>query len=131
MPKKILVVEDNPELLELLCLNCEDAGFDTAGAANGVEALEKARSLTPDLIVLDLVLPELDGFTVCERLRKDPATAGVPIIVLTGLTNRACHMAGLESGGTDFFTKPTSPQRLISRIQELLCPSAPAQPAWS
>src|SRR5262249_34283647 len=81
MRKKILLVEDNTELLELLCMNCEDAGLSTATATNGVEALEKARSISPDLIILDLVLPELDGFAVCETLRKDPATATVPIIM--------------------------------------------------
>jgi DNA-binding response OmpR family regulator len=120
MPKKILLVEDNTELLELLCMNCEDAGFSTATATTGVEALEKARSLCPDLIVLDLVLPELDGFAVCETLRKDPATASVPIIMLTGLSSQFSRYAGLESGGTDFFTKPTSPSTLVSRIKHLL-----------
>ena len=100
--------------------NCEDAGFSTATATNGVEALEKARSLSPDLIVLDLVLPELDGFAVCETLRKDPATAAVPIIMLTGLSSQFSRYAGLESGGTDFFTKPASPNALVSRIKHLL-----------
>ena len=120
MRKKILLVEDNTELLELLCMNCEDAGFATDTATNGIQALEKARSAAPDLIVLDLVLPELDGFAVCETLRKDPATASVPIIMLTGLSSQFSRYAGLESGGTDFFTKPTSPNTLISRIKHLL-----------
>ena len=120
MRKKILLVEDNTELLELLCMNCEDAGFETDTATNGIQALEKARSAAPDLIVLDLVLPELDGFAVCETLRKDPATASVPIIMLTGLSSQFSRYAGLESGGTDFFTKPTSPNTLISRIKQLL-----------
>jgi DNA-binding response OmpR family regulator len=127
MKKKILVVEDNTELLELLCLNCEDAGFATATATDGLQALEKARSASPDLIVLDLVLPGMDGFAVCEILRKDPATASVPIIMLSGLTSRFSRLAGLESGGTDFFTKPTSPERLLSRIIELL--GAPSKAA--
>ena len=120
MPKKILIVEDNTDLLELLCMNCEDAGFSTASATNGVEALEKARTLLPDLIVLDLVLPELDGFAVCETLRKESATAAVPIIMLTGLSSQFSRYAGLESGGTDFFTKPASPNALVSRIKHLL-----------
>ena len=120
MPKKILIVEDNTDLLELLCINCQDAGFSTATAVNGLEALEKAHSFAPDLIVLDLVLPELDGFAVCETLRKDPTTAAVPIIMLTGLSSQFSRFAGLESGGTDFFTKPTSPNALVSRIKYLL-----------
>src|SRR5437879_5619097 len=120
MKKKILVVEDNTELLELLCLNCEDAGFATASATNGLDALDKARSFAPDLIVLDLVLPGMDGFAVCETLRRDPATAPVPVIMLTGLSSQFSRLAGLESGGTDFFIKPASPERLVSRINELL-----------
>src|ERR1035441_5359403 len=86
MRKKILVVEDNTELLKLLRLNLKAAGFAIATATNGIEALKKAHSVSPDLVLLDLVLPELDGFAVCETLRKGPTTASIPIIVLTGLT---------------------------------------------
>src|SRR5215468_200953 len=120
MRKKILLVEDNTELLELLCMNCEDAGFETDTATNGIQALEKARSAAPDLIVLDLVLPELDGFAVCETLRKDPATAEVPIILLTGLTSEFTRYAGLESGASDYVTKPVSPAELVSKIKSWL-----------
>ena len=120
MRKKILIVEDDTELLELLRLHLKSAGFAIATARNGIEALKKARSLSPDLVLLDLVLPELDGFAVCETLRKAPATASIPVIMLTGLTSQAARRAGLEAGTRDFITKPVNPQHLVARINELL-----------
>ena len=97
MRKKILVVEDNTELLKLLRLNLKAAGFAIATATNGIEALKKAHSVSPDLVLLDLVLPELDGFAVCETLRKGPTTASIPIIVLTGLNNDSARRATLQA----------------------------------
>jgi two-component system, OmpR family, phosphate regulon response regulator PhoB len=120
MRKKILIVEDNTGLLELLRLNLKAAGFAVATATNGVEALKKAHSLSPDLVLLDLVLPELDGFAVCESLRKGPATASVPIIVLTGLNNDSARLASLQAGTSDFTVKPVNPKLLVARIKELL-----------
>ncbi len=120
MRKKLLVVEDNLEMLKLLRLSFNRAGFSTATATNGIEALKKARSVSPDLILLDLVLPELDGFAVCETLRKAPATQRIPIMILTGLTSEFTRLAGLEAGATEFVTKPVSPQYLVSRIEALL-----------
>ena len=120
MRKKILVVEDNTDLLAVLRLSLKAAGFAVATATNGIEALKKAHSLSPDLIVLDLVLPELDGFAVCETLRRGPATAPIPIVVLTGLTSEAARSAGLKAGACEFITKPVSPKHLVARIKELL-----------
>ena len=120
MRKNILVVEDNTKLLELLRLNLKAAGFAVDTATNGIEALKKAHSLLPDLVLLDLVLPELDGFAVCETLRKGPATASIPIIVLTGLTSDSARWASLQAGTCDFITKPVNPKHLVARIKELL-----------
>jgi two-component system alkaline phosphatase synthesis response regulator PhoP len=120
MSKKILIVDDNVELLELLCLNFKGAGFAIATATNGVDALMKARSLSPDLILLDLILPELDGFAVCEILRNDPATASIPVIMLTGLTSQFSRIAGLEAGANECLTKPISPKYLISKVKDLV-----------
>ena len=120
MRKKILVVEDNTKLLELLGLNLKAAGFAVATATNGIEALKKAHSMSPDLVLLDLVLPELDGFAVCETLRKGPATASIPIIVLTGLTGDAAQSACSEAGACDFVAKPVNPKHLVARIKDLL-----------
>lgn len=130
MPKRILIVEDNTELLELLRLGLKDAGFTAITASNGTEALKKARGTPPDLIVLDLVLPELDGFAVCEILRKDPATAATPIILLTGLAGEFSRYAGLESGANEHMAKPASTDHLVSRIRFWLeQPSAAQRPA--
>jgi DNA-binding response OmpR family regulator len=120
MRKKLLIVEDNSELLELLRLGFNEAGFSIATAVNGVEAVKKARSLAPDLVLLDLVLPELDGFAVCEILRKDEATASTPIIMLTGLTSEFTRYAGMESGADEYVTKPASPDQLLPRIEHWL-----------
>src|SRR5579864_1498702 len=106
MPKKILVVDDDADVVELLCFNLKKAGFAIGTAFNGVEALKKARSIAPDLILLDLMLPELDGFAVCEILRRDPATASIPIIMVTALSTQLARLAGLEAGANAYVTKP-------------------------
>jgi two-component system alkaline phosphatase synthesis response regulator PhoP len=118
--KKILVVEDQPDLLELLREHFKIEGFAIATATNGVDAVRKARSLNPDLVLLDVVLPELDGFAVCEVLRKDPATAKLPILMITGLPGQLTRCAGMESGATDFVTKPVTPSELLARVKDML-----------
>jgi DNA-binding response OmpR family regulator len=120
MRKKLLIVEDNTELLELFRLGLKQAGFSVSTATNGLDAIKKACALGPDLILLDLVLPELDGFAVCERLRSDAATASIRIIMLTGLTSEFTRYAGLESGADEYVTKPASPDQLLPRIQHWL-----------
>jgi DNA-binding response OmpR family regulator len=120
MRKKILVVDDDAELVELISFNLKQAGHSVGTASNGVEALKKARSLEPDLIVLDVMMPELDGFAVCEILRRDSSTATVPILMLTALSSELGRLAGLGSGASEFITKPFSPRVLVQRIEELL-----------
>ena len=120
MRKKILVVDDDAELVELVSFNLKQAGYSIGTAADGVEAIKKARSLAPDLILLDVMMPELDGFAVCEILRRDPAFAQTPIIMLTALSSELGRMAGLGSGATDFLSKPFSPRLLLARIEEML-----------
>jgi len=120
--KKILVVEDDAELVELLSFNLKQAGFAIGTASDGVEALKKARSVSPDLILLDLMLPELDGFAVCEILRRDPATASVPIIMVTAVSSGLARLAGLEAGANDYITKPFNLKQLLARIATLLRP---------
>ncbi len=120
MRKKILLVEDNTELLDLLRLSFKRAGFAVGTATNGIDAVRKARSLKPNAIVLDLVLPELDGFAVCETLRRDRELAELPIIVLTGLTSEFTRFAGMEAGATEYVTKPVSPRQLVSKVRHWL-----------
>jgi two-component system, OmpR family, alkaline phosphatase synthesis response regulator PhoP len=117
MRKKLLIVDDNTELLELMRLGFKQAGFSVSTAANGLDAIKKARSLSPDVILLDLVLPELDGFAACEALRRSQETAAIPIIMLTGLTSEFTRFAGLESGADEYVTKPASPEQLLPRVK--------------
>lgn len=120
MRKKILVVEDDADLVELLRFNLKKAGFAVGTAIDGIEALKKARSLLPDLILLDLMLPELDGFAVCEVLRRDPNTASVPVIILTAMSSQLARLTGLEVGANDYITKPFSSKDLLARIESAL-----------
>jgi two-component system alkaline phosphatase synthesis response regulator PhoP len=127
MRRKILVVDDDPDQLELIRWSLKKAGFVIGTAANGVDALVKTRSDQPDLIVLDLMLPELNGFDICKTLRKDPVTASIPVIMLTGMCSEFSRLTGLESGVNLFLTKPYSPEELVSKVEEMLKQS-PTQP---
>jgi DNA-binding response OmpR family regulator len=118
--KRILVVEDESDLLELLSFNLKKAGFSVATAKSGIEALKKARSVGPDLILLDLMLPELDGFAVCETIRNDPTNASTPIIILTALSSELARLAGFEAGASDYLTKPFRLEELLARVRGLL-----------
>jgi two-component system phosphate regulon response regulator PhoB len=118
--QRILVVDDEPDAVELVEFNLKNAGFDVVTAADGADALKKARTFSPDLIVLDLMLPEVDGLEVCKILRRDPATAGVPIIMLTAKAAEIDRVLGLELGADDYITKPFSPRELVLRVKSLL-----------
>ena len=117
---KILVVDDEPEAVELLEFNLKQAGFSVIAATDGAQALNKARSALPSLIVLDLMLPEIDGLEVCKMLRRDPATARIPIIMLTAKAAEIDRIIGLELGADDYITKPFSPRELVLRIKKVL-----------
>ena len=120
MQTKVLVVEDDADILELISFKLKEAGYAVATATDGLQAVNQARSTSPDLILLDLMLPEFDGFTVCEILRRDSATAAVPIIMLSGWGSESSRIIGLESGADDYVTKPFSPQELLLRVKRLL-----------
>ncbi len=120
MRKKILIVDDDTDLLEVLSQSFREAGFSIATATNGIDALKLTRTLSPDLIVLDVMLPERDGFTVCQTLRRERATAEVPIVMLTGLTSQFERLVGLDCGADDYVMKPVTPEYLRSRIELLL-----------
>jgi len=120
MLKKILVVEDDSDLVELLRFNLKKEGYALATASDGIEALKKAHSIRPDLILLDLMLPELDGFAVCEILRRDPKTAAIPIIILTAMSSQLSRFNGLDAGANVYLTKPFSHKYLRQVVRELL-----------
>jgi DNA-binding response OmpR family regulator len=125
---KILVVDDEPEAIELVEFNLKQAGFDVMAAADGAEALKKARAALPSLIVLDLMIPEVDGLEVCKMLRRDPATAMIPIVMVTAKAAEIDRVLGLELGADDYITKPFSPRELVLRVKKILQRGRAAEP---
>jgi two-component system phosphate regulon response regulator PhoB len=120
MKPKILIVDDEVDALEVLGFKLREAGFTPLFAKDGARALAAVRSDRPDLIVLDLMLPEVDGLEVCKILRRDPATARLPILMLTARAAEMDRVVGLELGADDYVTKPFSPRELVLRIRKLL-----------
>ena len=120
MKPKILVVDDEPDALELLAFKLKEAGFEPIFANDGARAIQAAREKHPALIVLDLMLPEINGLDVCKILRRDPETAMIPILMLTARAAEMDRVVGLELGADDYVTKPFSPRELVLRIKKLL-----------
>jgi len=122
---RILVVEDEEDILELIRFNLSRDGYDVDGVAHGEDALRAVRKELPDLMILDLMLPGLDGLEVCRRLRQEPATRHLPIIMLTARGEEPDVVAGLEVGADDYVTKPFSPRVLLARVKSILRRSSP------
>jgi two-component system alkaline phosphatase synthesis response regulator PhoP len=120
MKEKILIVEDEKDIVKVLDYNLKKEGLRTAVAYDGEEALELAKKEHPDLILLDLMLPEVGGLEVCKTLKGDSKTATIPIIMLTAKTQESDKVVGLELGADDYVTKPFSPRELIARIKAVL-----------
>ena len=125
MDPLILIVEDEPPLVEMLKYNFESAGFRTSVATDGQEALFQAEELSPDLILLDWMLPEYSGIEICRKLRDRDATKSVPIIMLTARSEEDDRILGLNSGADDYVVKPFSPKELVARVQATLRRSQP------
>jgi len=115
----ILIVDDEPSARETLTAMLEGQDYRLELAANGPQALDMAESLRPDLILLDVMMPAMDGFEVCRRIRSTPQLAEVPIIILTALDDHASLMTGIESGADDFLTKPVNRQELVARVRTI------------
>ena len=120
MATDVLVVEDEPDIRSLIVHHLTRDGFRCRTAATGAEALTRVRAAAPDLVVLDLMLPEMTGLEVCRRLRGDPATAEVPIIMLTAKADEVDRIVGLEMGADDYVAKPFSPKELVARVRAVL-----------
>ena len=120
MKPKILIVDDEPDALEVLGFKLKEAGFLPLFATDGLKALAAVRSERPDLVVLDVMMPEMDGFEVCKILRRDSATALLPVLMLTAKAAEMDRVLGLEFGADDYLTKPYSPRELVLRIRKLL-----------
>lgn len=118
--QKILVVDDEPEAVELVEFNLKGAGYEVTTAGDGAEALNKARRIQPNLVILDVMMPEIDGMEVCKLLRRDPATSSIPIIMLTAKASEVDRVLGLELGADDYVVKPFSPRELVLRVKKLL-----------
>jgi two-component system alkaline phosphatase synthesis response regulator PhoP len=118
--RKILVVDDEEILVETITYNLEQSGYQVLTASNGMSALEIARQETPDLIVLDIMLPGMDGLEVCRQLRREKHTSTVPIIMLTAKADEIDKVVGLEVGADDYVTKPFGRRELLARIRALL-----------
>jgi two-component system phosphate regulon response regulator PhoB len=116
----VLVVDDEPDILELVRYNLEKDGFAVTCVASGEAVLAAARSRLPDLVILDLMLPGVDGLEVCRRLKADPLTRQIPIIMFTARSEEPDIVAGLELGAADYVTKPFSPRVLLARVRAVL-----------
>lgn len=117
--KKILIADDEPDILEIIQYNLQAEGYDVYTAKNGDEALEKARKVLPDLIILDIMMPGKNGIEVCNLLRMNPAFRQTLVVFLTALNDENTEVRGLETGADDYLTKPISPKVLTSKVNAL------------
>lgn len=117
--KKILIADDEPDILEIIQYNLQNEGYEVVTAKNGNEAIELAKRFTPDLIILDIMMPGKNGIDVCNILRMQPAFNDTLIIFLTALSDEGTEVKGLETGADDFITKPVSPKVLVSKVNAL------------
>ncbi|MBM3319774.1 MAG: response regulator [Candidatus Eisenbacteria bacterium] len=120
MAKKILVVDDEVYILHILDFSLGAEGYEVLTAADGEEAVRLARTEKPDLIVLDIMMPKVDGFEACRRLKADPETSPIPVILLTAKGREVDRQVGMEVGADDYIVKPFSPTRLIEKIENYL-----------
>jgi two-component system alkaline phosphatase synthesis response regulator PhoP len=120
MPGIVAIIEDEPNIGKLLEYNLNREGYQTFTAENGVKGLELVRQVQPDLVILDLVLPDIDGLTVCKKLRTDKQTRTIPIIILTAKSDEADRVLGLEMGADDYVIKPFSLRELVARVGAVL-----------
>jgi two-component system phosphate regulon response regulator PhoB len=130
---RILVIEDQLDIQELISHNLKSAGYEVLAAAEGQRGLALARVYRPNLVILDLILPDLGGFEVCDQLKESAVTADIPIIILTARGEEVDRILGLELGADDYMVKPFSPRELLLRIRAILRrtrPEADAERKW-
>lgn len=120
MPRKILVVDDEQDFLDLLSYNLKDSGFDILTANTGVAGLNMARRHLPDVILLDLQLPDIDGLSVCEILRKQPSTARIPVVLVTAMSGEIIRANGVVSGADHFLPKPLDRAAVCHCVEKVL-----------
>jgi two-component system phosphate regulon response regulator PhoB len=128
MAHRILIVEDEPGMIELLTVALEDEGYEVAIASNGIEGIEQIEKEEPDLIISDVMMPEMNGFEFCERLRSNPQTASIPFIFLTAKKDVSDRVKGLNVGADDYISKPFHVVEVVARIRSLLQRSERTRP---
>jgi DNA-binding response OmpR family regulator len=124
----VLAVDDERDILDLVQFHLTRVGCEVVTAASGRDALESIRVRRPDLLLLDLMLPDIDGFAICEILRRQAATAAIPIVIVSAWNTDDSRHLGLDLGALDFVTKPFSPKVLVERVMSLLNLRAPGTP---
>lgn len=129
MSSRVLIVEDEPDIRELVVHHLKREGYLVSAASSGEEALRQVQAAPPDLVLLDLMMPAMDGLEVCRRLRQDPVTASLPIVMLTAKGDEVDRVLGLEIGADDYIVKPFSPKELLARVRAVLRRSRPASGA--
>lgn len=117
---RILVIDDDPTITELVSINLEMAGYEISQAEDGIKGQALALQIQPDLIMLDLMLPKVDGFTVCQRLRRDQRTTNIPVLMLTALGQTQDKVDGFNAGADDYLTKPFEIEEMLARVKALL-----------
>ena len=127
MAKTILVIDDEMQSVKLIAMLMQRRGYEIVAATLGSQGLEKARAERPDLIILDIMMPDMDGFEVCRHLRADPTTAAIPVIMFTAKTMVDDKVTGFQAGADDYLTKPVHPDELATRVEALLARSAQRQ----
>ena len=126
MASRVLIVEDERDIRDLILFHLEREGFQVSSASSGEEALRQVRHASPDLVLLDLMLPAMGGLEVCRKLRQDPATVALPIVMLTAKGDEVDRVLGLELGADDYIVKPFSPKELLARVRAVLRRAKPA-----
>jgi DNA-binding response OmpR family regulator len=120
MAKKIMVVDDEPYIARVIKFKLEQEGYNVISANDGQTGLQKIREEKPDLVLLDVMMPGLSGYDVCQQLKQDPALAGIPVVILTAKGQERDREQGLNMGASDYITKPFSPNRLLDLVKNMI-----------
>jgi DNA-binding response OmpR family regulator len=127
MTKKVLVIDDDPTVQRLAEYVLKKSGYEVLTAANGIEGLRKVKTEKPQLVILDVMLPGMDGFEVCDRLRKDPETAHIPVLMMSAKAQTSDDDTARNVGADEYLVKPASPSEMLRRVARLLGESAPGE----
>ena len=120
MTKRILAVDDEPHILKLVSFSLKSGGYEVLEANDGLSAIEVARAEKPDLVLMDVMMPACDGYEACRRLKADPETAGIPVMMLTAKTQESERKTGEAAGAVDYIKKPFTPKDLVAQVREFL-----------